>query len=441
MNPRRAAYQVLLELERTPTRLEKLLHRALGRLKKAPARDRALVTNLVYGVVRNRLYLDHLLAAFLSRPLERLDLPVLMVLRLGAAELAVFGTPAHAAVSSAVELAKATPARRGQGLVNGVLRALARGWREVSLPHPQAEPLAHLAVRYSHPLWLVQELARQLPPGELEPWLAADQKQPAACLRANTLKTAPAELARRLEGVVGRVEPHPLAPESLVIKGVQGPLMTLPGFKEGLWQAQDPAATAVSRLLGVEPGMRVLDLCAGAGGKTGHLAALMENQGELWAVEPAAGRFRALEENLRRLGVACARISPLTAQRLDPPAGGFHRILVDAPCSGLGTIGRRPDLRWRRRAEDCPRLAGLQLELLERAAGMLAPGGALLYATCTFTPRENQQVVRELLARRPELRLEWGPQPPPALDEDGFFRTRPHRHHCDAFFAARLVRD
>ena len=445
MDPRRTAFTVLQAVEESPQRLEKLLDRALSRTgRDSDPRDRALAVRLVYTVLRHRRWLDHLLAPCLKRPLASLDSAVRRVLRLGAAELAFLNTPDHAAVHAAVELAKATPARRGQTLVNAALRALAR--RRPGPPPPlEGNDPRKLALVSSHPTWMVAELMAQWPPEEVRAWLQADQEDPPLALRVNTLKTTPEELGRRLaeEGLEAR--PHPLAPESLVLTRRRGPARDLPGFRQGLWQAQDPGATAVGRLLGVEPGMRVLDLCAGAGGKTGHLAALMADRGELWAVEVSAGRLRGLKANLARLGVNCVRIHQADATRLSPEEiGTFPRILLDAPCTGLGTAGRRPDVRWRRRPREAERLAELQLALLRAAADLLAPGGALLYCTCTVTRAENRQVVARLLAERPELRPGWDrPAAGPAagaIGPDGFFRTLPHRHGCDAFFAARLVR-
>lgn len=445
MDPRRTAFAVLQALEQSPQRLEKLLDRALSRAGKgSDPRDRALAVRLVYTVLRHRHWLDHLLDPCLSRPLESLDPAVRQVLRLGAAELAFLNTPDHAAVHAAVELAKATPARRGQTLVNAALRALAR--RRPGPPPPlRGDDPQELALAASHPPWMVAELLAQWPPQEVRAWLEANQQDPLLALRVNTLKIAPEELALRLaeEGLEAR--PHPLAPESLVLTKRRGPARELPGFREGLWQAQDPGATAVGHLLGVEPGMRVLDLCAGAGGKTGHLAALMEDRGELWAVDVSAGRLRGLKTNLARLGVGCVRLQQADATRLNPKdMGTFQRVLVDAPCTGLGTAGRRPDVRWRRRPQEAERLAELQLALLRAAADLLAPGGTLLYCTCTVTRVENQQVVARLLAERPELRPAWDRQAAgpaaAAIGEDGFFRTLPHRHGCDAFFAVRLVR-
>ncbi len=443
MNPRRVALRVLERLEATPKRLEALLEGELARHPAAEARDRALAVGLVYAVLRHRLRLDHLLAAFLKKPFRDLDAPVLAILRLGAAEIALLGHPAHAAVNEAVNLAKVGKQASAAGLVNAVLRAFDRGWREAALPEAAGRPADYLAVAYSHPRWLVKELLRRWPREQAEAWLAYNQEQPALGLRANTLKATREEVAALLAPHAERVEPHPLAPESLALSRVSGGASRLPGFAEGLWQTQDPGATALGHLLGVEPGMKVLDLCAGAGGKTGHLAALMANRGCIVAVEPAEGRVLGLKENMARLGVEIVEAVRADGRNLPTGLGVFERILIDAPCTGLGTAGRRPDVRWRRTAEDPPRLAALQLALAQSAADRLAPGGALLYCTCTVTAAENEGVVAALLASRPGLRLEWAPSLSEGgrarLGEDGFFRTLPQHDRCDAFFAARLV--
>ena len=441
MDPRRAAFQVLRDLEEGPAHLETILSR---RLASAPARERAFATQLVFSVLRNREYLDHLLAAFTDRPPSKLDRPVLAVLRLGVAEAALMSTPDHAVVDSAVELAKATPARRGRKLVNAVLRQVVSDWRQAPLPPEGKDPAPRLAVEYSHPDWLIRELLAQWPRTEVEAWLKANQEQPPLTLRVNLDKISRAELAKRLEAKAEAVEPHLLVPEALMLIKPQTPAAKLPGFGQGLFTVQDAAAQAMGHLLGVGPGMDVADLCAGAGGKTGHLAALMAGRGRLLAVDPSPGRITALRTNLARLGVKGVEVRQGDARELVGVTGVLDRVLVDAPCTGLGVVGRRPDVRWRRNPSDPERLATLQLELAAKAADLIKPGGALLYCTCTVTRAENQGVVDALLAQRPELRLEW-PHGLAAilkthLGGDGYFRTLPHRDRADAFFAARLVK-
>ncbi|MFH2125079.1 MAG: 16S rRNA (cytosine(967)-C(5))-methyltransferase RsmB [Pseudomonadota bacterium] len=439
---RRDAFRVLLELESGPALLESSLAR---NLEKASPRERAFATSLIFAVLRNLSYLDHLLAAHLDRPPHKLDLPVLTVLRLGAAEAVLMSTPAHAVVSAAVDLAKATPARRGQKLINAVLRRVVKGWQDIAMPGADANPVERLALTYSHPDWLVTELLAQHPVDVVEAWLRANQDQPPLTLRVNPARTSREDLAADMSEHAAQVEPHPLTPEGLMLRRAKVPAAQLPGFESGLFSIQDAAAQAVSHLLGVAPGMAVADICAGAGGKTGHLAALLRGQGKLLAVDPSPARVRALRENLGRLGVQWVSVKQADALTLKGMDRSFDRVLVDAPCSGLGVCGRRPDVRWRRTPDDPARLAKLQLDLAAKAAELLKPGGALLYVTCTVTRAENQGVVAGLLARCPGLRLEWpqdlAPELRACIGDDGFFRTMPHRDDADAFFAARLVKE
>jgi 16S rRNA (cytosine967-C5)-methyltransferase len=320
-----------------------------------------------------------------------------------------------------------------------VLRSLVRAGIEEEPPLP-ADPAEALAVAYSHPPWLVRRLVKAWGEAETEAWLTAAQEPAPPVIRANTLKTAGADLAQKLAPACEKIMPHELSPDALVLHGVSGPLNKLPGYDQGLWQAQDPGSQLMARLLAPLPGQRVLDLCAGAGGKTSHLAALMENQGELWAVDNSPGRLAALKQNLARLGVKIARIKQADARWFDGEMGPFDRILVDAPCSGLGTLGRRPDIRWRVGPKDPAKLSGLQSALLDRAVELLRPGGALLYCTCTVTAEENQEVVGKLLAAQPGLRPDWTLAAADLPSEQGYVELLAHHHHCDSFFAARLVK-
>lgn len=441
MDARAAAFKILGELESGPRLLETALARHLARV--ADPRQRALANSLVYGLLRHRARLDHLLAAFVRRPLTKLEPAVHRLLRLGAAEVVLHSTPDYAAVHAVVDLAKSVGLGRAAGLVNATLRALARGWRQVPLPQREPDLAAHLAVAFSHPRWLVERLLDLWPPAQVEAWLKANQEPAGLHLRANPLKTGRQELSQLL--AAAGLAPRPLThTDQGLALFAPGPSQELPGFAQGLWQAQSAASQMVAPLLGVRPGSRVLDICAGAGGKTGHLAALMQGRGSLLAVEPSPGRYQALGENLARLGIAFARTRQVDGRKLPPEEDPFDYVLIDAPCSGLGACRRRPDLRWRRSPAELPALARLQGELMEAGGRLLAPGGALLYATCTVLPEENQEVVRGFLERHPDLDLGWelAPGDPGRrfLDSQGFWSTLPKEPELEGFFAARLVR-
>ncbi len=426
-NPRLAAFKIMQELQQSPVHLQNRLEREFALNPQAAGRDKAFCQNLLYSALRNLLWLEFELGQL--RDLNTLEFKARALLVLAAAELKFFRTPSYAAVSAWVDVSKKSGLTRLSGLVNGILRALLR------LPAPPRVPESDLAqflsITYSHPLWLCQSWLGQFGEQATKAWLESRQEEPPLTLRVNTLKTSIPELTELLSQHAQSVATHPLAPLSLV---VQNPAFPLPGFKEGLWQGQDPGATALTQLLGARPGSRVLDMCAGVGGKTGHLAGLMQNQGELTACEISPGRMGALRQNLARLGVSNARLCQMDATTISDKAA-FDYILLDAPCSGLGTTRRRPDLRLRRAPEDIASLLPLQRALLATAATALKPGGFLLYATCTTTWEENDGNIEWLLANHPGMRLS---RPHGLPEGQRFWQTFPQRADCDGFFAARL---
>lgn len=372
-------------------------------------RERALAKQLAFGTVQRKLSLDHMIEQ-LARPPETLDGPTLAALRLGLYQLAFLDArSAHAIVGEAVELAK-----RGGGhtLVNAVLR---RAARELP-PLPSDDTPAGAAIRHSHPRWLVELWWQTLGPDEARALLARGNEPAETALRANTLVTTRDELAGALPV---RTRTDDELPEALVLDG------PFDAHGHELWRAghyatQSRAAMLVARALDPRAGERVLDLCAAPGGKTTHLAALMGNDGEIVAVERHAGRARALERTARRMR---ARIEVHVGDAARYTARErFDRVLVDPPCSGLGTLQSHPDLRWRASPEAIERMATLQRDILAAGAAALRPGGTLVYATCTLSPRENEQQVAATTLRLESSRL-----------------VLPHRDRSDGFYIARLT--
>jgi 16S rRNA (cytosine967-C5)-methyltransferase len=396
-------------------------------------RDRALATQLAFGTVQRAATLDHLIATFAGD--RALDPPVRDALRLGLFQIAYLDrVPDHAAVGESVELAK-RHAPRGAGLVNAVLRRATREARALLDALPEETP-EQAALKHSHPEWVARLWWEQLGPDSARALMAAGNRAPEPVLRANTLKTSRDDLAAALP-VPSR--PAPGLPEALVLEApfdAHGSEL----FAAGHFMPQSRAAQAVARILAPEPGDRVLDLCAAPGGKSTHLAAL---GARVTAVEKDPTRADGLRATAVRLGadveVVCA-----DARGIGPPAL-YDRVLVDPPCTDLGTLALRPDARWRKQPDDPRRLAALQREILEAGARALAPGGTLVYSTCTISPAENEEQLFAFLADHPELALDPGrPSDLPVWDHPsvaGTTQTLPHRDGTDGFFIARLVRD
>lgn len=440
---RELALRVLVEVEKGA-----YADVAFGRLsrREEDARERAFAQELAYGVVRRLLPIDRSLARHLRHPLEKLPAPVRNSLRLGAYELLYGGGRAYAAVSQAVELARAHGHGGTASLVNAVLRRIARDPRPAG-PDPGAGEVERISLEYSCPEWLVRRWVARLGAGEAGALCAALNRTPPLAGRCNLTRIGVADLLARLEGEGVRVRPGRYRPECFVLEDSPRPVAELPSFREGLFSLQDEGSALVAPVLDPRPGLRVVDACSAPGTKTAHLLELMGGNGEVLAVDVHPGRLRLVEEGCARLGLGGLHTVAGDARRLAellPPAwqGRADRILVDAPCSGLGALARRPDLRWRRREEDLATLSALQREILDGAAAALDPGGVLVYSTCTTEPEENQQVVEAFLARHPEFAADdLGPWVPAALAgecRNGWLQLWPHRHGVDGFFICRL---
>jgi 16S rRNA (cytosine967-C5)-methyltransferase len=405
--------------------------------------DRALVTRLVYGTLAWQGRLDYHLAGLLHGPLDRLDAPVRAALRLGLYQLLFLDRiPAYAAVDASVRIV-----RRGNpgaaGLVNAVLRRAATAGRNgLPLPDPHDDPIGRLAVEWSHPRWLVERWTEEMGE-ELPALLAADNERGRPTVRINRLRATATTLRAELGAEDVAVEPARWAPDALTLPRDAGRVRTLAAWREGRLAFQGEVSQLITQLLGLTPGARVLDVCAAPGGKATHAAALVGERGLVVALDLRPAGARQLREEAARLGAGAVQVAVADARHL-PLAGTFDAVLVDAPCSGLGTLRRHPELRWRRRPDDIPRLALLQRELLASAARCVRPGGVLVYAVCTLTREENALVLEHFLAQHPGFRIEAATVagvPAPLVTPAGTLRTLPHRHELDGFFAARLRLD
>lgn len=364
-------------------------------------RDRALAMRLAYGSVQRKGTLDHLIEQLAERPAGKLDPQILAALRLGLYELLYLsGSPDYAVVADAVELAKQR-GRAGHGLVNAVLRRAARAGNGALLEQLGDETPARAAIKHSHPQWIAELWWESLGPAQARALMARDNEPAEVALRANTLVTDAQALAGRLPV---RTHPGPHTPEALVLEepfDIQGSEL----WREGAFIAQSRAAMLVARSLAPAAGEHVLDLCAAPGGKTTHLAALMGGSGEILAVERNRRRAVALQRAAQRMHAVNVTVEIGDAASARAPAC-FDRVLVDPPCSGLGTLQARPDLRWRASPEAIAQMRGMQGQILAAGAGALRPGGVLVYSTCTVSPTENEHLIADFLDSRPDFELD-----------------------------------
>ncbi len=405
---RQTALSVLYAIDTQQAYTDVALRQALGQ-SRLERRDRAFVTECVYGVVRWQGRIDWLLQQVCHRPLGALTPWIRNILRLGVYQcLWMQGTPARAAVYEAVTLARRYGHRGTAGLVNGVLRALLRQYETYCPPDAERVPAEHLAVMGSHPQWLLERWLARYGWARTQAICEANNRPAGITLRIHTLQTSRQALMARLraEGVA-EVEATGLGPQALRVQGASR-VDHLPSYREGLFQVQDSGAMLVAPLCDVRPGQRVLDACAAPGGKTTHLAQLMHDTGHIVALDAQPGRLRLLRQNLRRLQLTCVTPVAADAARALPLREGhdtFDRILVDAPCSGLGVLRRHPDIKWRKTEADVRRLRAVQLALLQRLLPHLAPEGLLVYSVCSNEPEETHEMVKHVLHQHPELEL------------------------------------
>ena len=443
VNVRRLAAEILLKVDTRKAYADLLLDRTLSSTP-LDERDRALLTELTYGTLRWRAKIDARLDQHLPRSLAQADAFVRNLLRVAVYQLLFLNKiPHYAAVNEAVKLAKIRGGPRTGGFVNGVLRNLMRQPDRPAAANANHGSLAALAVEYSHPQWLVRRWLDQFGAAEACALMSANNQRTPLVLRANVLKGSRDELLAGLRAHDIAAKLAPWSPQGVILEN-GGPVENLPGFREGLFQIQGEASQLVGYLLAPAPGERILDACAAPGGKSTHIAELMGDIGQVIALDHSARGLERIRRNAARLGIRSLQIQRANAseQLSGAFAGPYDRILVDAPCSGLGTLRSHPEIKWQRQETDVRRLADLQSTILKRVAGYLKTDGVLVYSTCTLTGDENESVVEAFLAEHRGFELEnaarYLPDSANPMVCGKFFQALPQRHDTDGFFAARL---
>ncbi len=442
-SPRQRALQALLEIQQRGAYADMALERVLqGATLAGP--DRSLVTELVYGSTRRQRSLDALLDHLGKQPAQQQPPLLRAILHLGLYQLRYLErVPAAAAVHTSVNLAKQNRLGKLAGVVNGILR---RYLREAATGDPLPLPagaIARLGVEHSLPDWVVALWAEQFDLATAADLAAWFNQPPSLDLRVNPLKTSVAAVQAALAERQLEAAPVPPLPQALRLRGATGAIHQLPGFGAGHWTVQDSGAQLAAYLLAPQPGEVVIDACAAPGGKATQIAELMGDVGTVWANDRHPQRLTKVGEAAARLGLRSLQLCPGDARALPQFVNQAERVLLDAPCSGLGTLHRHPDLRWRQTPATVAELTQLQRELLAATATWVKPGGILVYVTCTLNAAENEKIVTAFLGDHPE----WQLQPPPPefpwaslASKAGWLQLLPSVHSCDGFFMARLQR-
>ncbi len=436
---REVALRVLFEVESRAAFADRHLDRRLDEARLG-AEDRRLATQIVQGTLRFERRLDHVLNQLTRRPLDELPIWIRLCLRLGAYQLLFLDrVPRHAAVDETVALANKYGHPGTAGLVNAVLRRLPEALREISFPDLETDLVQALGVYESHPDWIVRRWLERYGRERTQRLLAANNEAAVVSIRVNRRRTSAVELERSLGRAGIQVEAGRLSSDCLRL-GPGAVLYEMEAFRTGQCTVQDESEALVVPLLNPRPGQRVLDLCAGPGGKLGHIAEWSRGEAHVVGVEIAASRLKRTREGLVRMGARADLV--LADGRTFGRPGSFDRVLVDAPCSGLGVLRRRADARWRKNEGVFKEMVPLQKELLDHAAELVAADGALVYSVCSFEPEECERQVRAFLARHPGWRVDRpGPGiPAAAVTSEGYMRVLSDEWGTDGVFAVRLRR-
>lgn len=434
------AVKTLTRVEQSGAYLDKLLNYELSGSGLGDL-DRRLLTELTTGVLRWQARLDWVLTGFYHGEFSKCIPVVKNALRVALYQILFLDRIPHsAAVNESVEIVKRLKGLRSASVVNGVLRSVIRKLDAITYPEPDGDPARYLSIMFSHPLWMVRRWVARYGAEQTERLLAANNARPGVALRVNPLRGSVDDVMRHLaeRGL------HPVRSaniETMVhVEGLAG-IGADPLFREGRYTIQDEGAALASMLAEVRPGMRVVDLCAAPGGKSTAMAERMQGLGEIVAMDKYDSKLKLIDTAARRLGFEdVIRTAAGDARKIALEPADV--VLVDAPCSGLGVLAKKPDIKWKREPDDIDAMTKLQREILENAGRMVKPGGHLVYSTCTIEPAENEDVVRAFLASHPEFEPVPASEVLPAsvVDDDGFLRTLPHLHGMDGTFGARMRR-
>lgn len=472
-NPRQVAFFALRDVYRHNAFAEAALDKWLQK-SKLSIQDKRLATELIYGCVRRQRTLDAIIDQLAKKKAEQQPVDIRIILHLGLYQIRFLNhIPESAAVDTTVELTKQNSLAGLAGFVNGFLRQYIRlcdlersrqdacstkddeqnntplfkgGRGDLYYQDPlklPADMVKRLGILYSYPDWIVASWINRLGVEETEKLCVWFNQSPTIDLRVNVLKASIEEVENALMGAGVAVSRVPNLPQALRLTGGAGAIENLPGYKEGWWSVQDSSAQLVGYLLDPQPDEVIIDACAAPGGKTTHIAELMGDRGKIWACDKVSSRLKKVKENADRLELKSIEVLTGDSRNFPQFKNAANRVLLDAPCSGLGTLHRRAEARWRQSPENIIELAKLQKELLAEAAEWVKVGGVIVYATCTVHPAENEDVIEDFLGKYPNWEIEKPSLNSPAgvfMSEDGWVKVWPHLYQMDGFFMVRLKR-
>lgn len=442
MNPREIALKTLLDINRDKA----YSNIQLNRLTKLDPRDQGLVRELVYGVLENKLYIDHIISKASKIKLKKIHPKILEILRLGIYQILFMDKiPNSAAVNESVKLAKKHGHKATVGYVNGVLRSVSRDLDKFTRVDTK-DPIEYLSIRYSHPRWLVERWVEEHGLEFTEGLCKANNQTPSLNIRVNTLLISKEDLKERLEAKGIRIKEGRYALDCLIIEEAHN-ITELDEFKKGLFTIQDESSMLVAQIMDPREGSLVLDACSAPGGKATHLAQYMNNRGRIICRDIFQHKLKLIEENARRLKIDIIDVESYDALKLDERlVGKVDYVLLDAPCSGLGLIRRKPEIKWNRTLEDIKDLSKLQYDIINVVKSYVKAGGVLLYSTCTIERKENIDLINRFLRENPEFKLLdisdmiKGKENLNTLNE-GYIQLYPHIHGTDGFFIVKMVKE
>jgi len=431
--------KILNKVERTDAYLERLLDNEMRNPELAGA-DKALLYEIVHGVIRWMGRLDWVLNGFYKGQFSKAIPNLKNGLRVALYQILFLDrVPDYAAVNEAVEFVKKLQGQKPADLTNAILRNIIRSKNAIRYPDPEEDLPGYLAAYHSHPSWMVKRYLARFGREETEKLLLANNEKPFLTLKINALKVKPDEFKSLLESVNIRFIPGKYLPEFFKLQNLTN-ITAWEYFAKGYFNIQDESAGLACRLLDPKPGMRVLDLFAAPGGKSAYLAGLMDDTGEIVSIDKFESRLDLLEKNMKRLDVRS--VKPVAIDAMEYKDGEFDRVLADVPCSGTGTLSKKPDIKWKKDLLDLKKLFDIQFKLLSKASTHVKAGGILVYSTCSIEPEENFEIVKKFLDNNPNFKLISAAEQfaKDLVDENGCIQTLPHVHQMDGAFAAKLIR-